>query len=81
MCGIFSIISKDNDIKNKLILGLEQLQNRGYDSAGICLLNNNYELIKYASTNEISSINKLKQNLDKISNSNIGIAHFKCQTS
>jgi len=80
MCGIFSIISKNKNIKNKLIQGLYQLQNRGYDSAGLCLLNNNYELIKYASTNDIKSINKLKQNLNKINDSNIGISHTRWAT-
>jgi len=62
MCGIFGIlnsIQKDN-IYNIIIDGLIQLQNRGYDSSGLCTLNNNnFEIHKYASTNEMSSIDKL----------------------
>ena len=62
MCGIFGIlnsIQKDN-IYKIIIDGLVQLQNRGYDSSGICILkNNNFKIHKYASINEISSIEKL----------------------
>ena len=37
MCGIISILTNNNniDIQSILINGLYQLQNRGYDSAGI----------------------------------------------
>ena len=62
MCGIFGIITtlKKQDIYKIIINGLIQLQNRGYDSSGICTLNNNnFEIHKYASTNELSSIDKL----------------------
>ena len=62
MCGIFGIITtlKNQDIYKIIINGLIQLQNRGYDSSGICTLNNNnFEIHKYASTNELSSIDKL----------------------
>ena len=62
MCGIFGIITtlKNQDIYKIIINGLIQLQNRGYDSSGICTLNNNkFEIHKYASTNDLSSIDKL----------------------
>ena len=63
MCGIFGIITtlKNQDLYQIIINGLIQLQNRGYDSSGICILNNNneFEINKYASTNELSSIDKL----------------------
>lgn len=47
--------------KKIIINALIQLQNRGYDSSGICTLSNNntFEIHKYASTNELSSIDKL----------------------
>lgn len=69
MCGIFGIISKTNtNIYNIIIQGLIQLQNRGYDSSGLCVLknknNNNefeFDIHKYASTEDISSIDKLLQ--------------------
>ena len=60
MCGIVGIISTKN-VSKELILALRQLENRGYDSAGIATIesNNHYYLQKYASTN-ILAISKLK---------------------
>ena len=61
MCGIFGIltINRDNVI-DLIIRGLGQLQNRGYDSAGLCVYRNNaFYVHKYASTSEINAIDKL----------------------
>ena len=61
MCGIFGIIStKKENIYKIIIAGLIQLQNRGYDSSGLCVLKNRkLEVHKYASTNTDTSIDKL----------------------
>ena len=50
MCGIIGILSKYNiNIFENIINSLIQLQNRGYDSSGICLFNkDNFILHKYA---------------------------------
>ena len=80
MCGIISIISKNNNIKNIIINGLEQLQNRGYDSAGITYFNQKFNTIKYASTNEIRAIEKLKYETKKIEQFNLGIGHTRWAT-
>jgi glucosamine--fructose-6-phosphate aminotransferase (isomerizing) len=84
MCGIFGILTtlKNQSIKKIIINALIQLQNRGYDSSGICTINNNnFEIIKYASTNEISSIDKLLSlNLVEHENNYIGIGHNRWAT-
>lgn len=94
MCGIFGILSllENQDISKIIINSLIQLQNRGYDSSGICLLNNNnlsennFIIHKYASTLNESSIDKLislniSQNLIKEQiNINIGIGHNRWAT-
>ena len=74
MCGIFGIVLLPKIVRNanidlqcetiyKLIInGLIQLQNRGYDSCGLSVLNNDnntFEVHKCASTNEITAIDKL----------------------
>ena len=48
MCGIIALLqlSNDNNIINILLDGLKQLQNRGYDSAGICTMNDNFSKLK-----------------------------------
>lgn len=79
MCGIIAILSKNN-CSEILLNGLKQLQNRGYDSAGICtLINNNFSIIKYASDNK-SAISKLENNINKLQDSYIGIAHTRWAT-
>ena len=91
MCGIFGIITtlKNQDIYKIIINSLIQLQNRGYDSSGICILiNNKFEIHKYASTNYLSSIDKLLSlnlsnlNLQNSENNNIylGIGHNRWAT-
>jgi len=60
MCGIFGIVLTQSDNLFKLILnGLVQLQNRGYDSAGLCVMDDGFKIYKYASTNKLSALDKL----------------------
>ena len=62
MCGIFGIVLNNNNenIYNLILNGLTQLQNRGYDSAGVCIIKNNkFEVNKCASTNKINALDKL----------------------
>ena len=82
MCGIIALLqlSNDNNIINILLDGLKQLQNRGYDSAGICTMNDNFSILKYASINDINSIKKLENEKNNISNSHVGIAHTRWAT-
>ena len=62
MCGIFGIVLNNNNenVYNLIINGLIQLQNRGYDSAGVCVIKNNkFEVNKCASTNKLNALDKL----------------------
>jgi glucosamine--fructose-6-phosphate aminotransferase (isomerizing) len=66
MCGIFGIVlnktenAKKTGICDLLINGLLQLQNRGYDSAGLCFIQDDQFIVnKYASTNSINALDKL----------------------
>tara|TARA_B100001063_G_scaffold138607_2_gene129514 strand:- start:20743 stop:22563 length:1821 start_codon:yes stop_codon:yes gene_type:complete len=78
MCGIIAGISPK--ITEILLLGLQQLQNRGYDSAGITTVNNDtFQTSKYAS-GDISALQKLEENKEKHQNSIIGLGHTRWAT-
>jgi len=83
MCGIIGLVSLKNDNIYKLIInGLIQLQNRGYDSAGLCaIVNGQFEVNKFASTNEISAIDKLSSlHLESSYNIYTGFGHNRWAT-
>tara|TARA_B100000524_G_scaffold348390_2_gene252776 strand:- start:735 stop:2567 length:1833 start_codon:yes stop_codon:yes gene_type:complete len=80
MCGIIACLSININTANTCLKGLVQLQNRGYDSAGICsIINHKFINTKYASDNESALI---KIELEKINHnfSNISIGHTRWAT-
>ena len=84
MCGISAIIG--DNCSTFLIKSLEELQNRGYDSAGISTIRHNNATntiitTKYVSTKDTSSIQKLKNTIETHhNNSKVGIAHTRWAT-
>ena len=77
MCGIIAGIS--DEICELLIAGLKQLQNRGYDSAGITILDNDKFITnKKASTENETALEFLENS--PIVSKNIGIAHTRWAT-
>ena len=75
MCGIVAVASQSNII-SVLTEGLEHLEYRGYDSAGIAIINN--EVIR--SYKKEGNVSELTKSLDGKLNSNIGIAHTRWAT-
>ena len=76
MCGIIGYVGK-KDVANVLLEGLKKLEYRGYDSAGVALMNNDVQIIK--------SIGKISNLEEKLNNSNLidcsmGIAHTRWAT-
>lgn len=75
MCGIIGYVGRDLCIP-KTISGLEALEYRGYDSAGIAYVENKkIKIIK-----EKGKIANLKKLLDFNANTNLGIAHTRWAT-
>jgi len=79
MCGITGYIGKTKAYK-LLLEGLKQLQNRGYDSAGICTISkkSDFTLNKFASTEKKTAINIL-ESMEENNDVN-GIGHTRWAT-
>lgn len=79
MCGIIACIGEN--CEKTILNGLKQLQNRGYDSAGITTIkNNNLITTKFASTKQESALEKLNKKILLHDKSNIGIGHTRWAT-
>lgn len=80
MCGICGSISEKN-VFLQIFKGLEQLQNRGYDSAGISVITDGeISTHKYASTDRSSALVKLSEFQKVYEYSHIGIGHTRWAT-
>ena len=76
MCGIIGYIGKDKKAKEVLIKGLKNLEYRGYDSAGIALLENDkIKIIK-----EEGKIKNLEKKVQEEKETTLGIGHTRWAT-
>ena len=82
MCGISFILSKkEENIINYLLNSLQLIQNRGYDSIGICYFDENYKIEKNASTFNNDCFEIIKEKfLNNCINSYIGLGHTRWAT-
>ena len=77
MCGIVGYIG-NRDAYEVLIKGLHRLEYRGYDSAGIALINADGRLNVYKSKGKVSDLEQFAS--DKDISGTIGIAHTRWAT-
>ena len=77
MCGIVGYIGK-REAYPILIKGLKRLEYRGYDSAGVALLNAKDELSVYKTKGKVSDLETYCA--DKDITGSLGIAHTRWAT-
>ena len=82
MCGIIAYLSKNKNAIQYLLYGLQILENRGYDSAGVATINNNQLVInKFASAQTTNdALYKLTACQNQHNNHHIGIGHTRWAT-
>ena len=76
MCGIVGYVGKKEKTLSVLIMGLENLEYRGYDSAGIAYIKNN----KIVINKEKGRISNLKKIINFDDETEIGIGHTRWAT-
>lgn len=78
MCGITAYLGSESAFEY-ILASLVLLQNRGYDSVGVCTLDKHFICHKYASTKENTAIELLQKYTSSYSG-NIGIGHTRWAT-
>ena len=77
MCGIVGAVAQ-RDVADILVEGLKRLEYRGYDSAGVAVINNNNELL---TTKRLGKVQELAQALEQQPvTGGTGIAHTRWAT-
>ena len=77
MCGIVGYIGQ-NDAYPVLIEGLKKLEYRGYDSAGVALINSQNQLNIYKTKGKVSNLEAMAA--EKDCSGHVGIAHTRWAT-
>ncbi|HTI13010.1 MAG TPA: glutamine--fructose-6-phosphate transaminase (isomerizing) [Dictyobacter sp.] len=81
MCGIVGYVgSEEIDVTTLLLEGLSKLEYRGYDSAGIAVLNANGSLEVHRRAGKISNLIDAVSNGHHPGNSTIGLGHTRWAT-
>ncbi len=78
MCGITAGISS-HDVTGTLLEGLKRLEYRGYDSAGLALVDGRGEILRKRSIGRVSTLQEDVARDEKV-RGNIGIAHTRWAT-
>ena len=77
MCGIYGILYTHN-IYQHILNGLSQLQNRGYDSSGLCAMKDgSFHILKSSAPNPLD---KLREQITDQSNVCVGMGHNRWAT-
>jgi glucosamine--fructose-6-phosphate aminotransferase (isomerizing) len=75
MCGIVGFIGNE-DVKELLLVGLERLEYRGYDSSGISIITKEKEMLTFKDKGRIKHLRSLVKDVY----AEIGIAHTRWAT-
>ncbi len=79
MCGIVGYLGEQNSPREVIINGLKKLEYRGYDSAGIAVIQNSGELKRVRAQGKLTELEKALE-YEPIQEGHIGIGHTRWAT-
>ena len=79
MCGVFGYIGQSGKASNEVLAGLQRLEYRGYDSAGLCVLNHDKSLQIIKAVGKVGNL-KVKTESYELGSYHIGIGHTRWAT-
>lgn len=80
MCGIIGVLSKKTSVVETLMKGLYELQNRGYDSIGVCMIHEGGFCLYKDVCHHEDDISMLLSNINTNNLYHNGIAHSRWAT-
>jgi glucosamine--fructose-6-phosphate aminotransferase (isomerizing) len=81
MCGIVGYLGMDSDAVSAVLSGLDLLQNRGYDSCGMSIIEaGEIRTHKFASTNTNNALSLLHASVETHSEATVAIGHTRWAT-
>jgi glutamine---fructose-6-phosphate transaminase (isomerizing) len=79
MCGIFGYLGRSGSAHREVLAGLQRLEYRGYDSAGICVVNHEKHIEVIRSVGKVSGL-RIKTDLYDLASYHAGIGHTRWAT-
>lgn len=79
MCGVFGYLGRAGNASKEVLAGLQRLEYRGYDSAGICLVNHEKNFAVIKAVGKVGNL-KIKTENYEIASYHAGIGHTRWAT-
>ncbi len=79
MCGVFGYLGRTGKAASEVIAGLQRLEYRGYDSAGVCVLNHDKHIEVVKSVGKVGNL-KVKTESYELGSYHVGIGHTRWAT-
>ena len=79
MCGVFGYLGQSGKASSEVLAGLQRLEYRGYDSAGICVLNHDHQIEVIKAVGKVGNL-KLRTDSYELGSYHAGVGHTRWAT-
>jgi glutamine---fructose-6-phosphate transaminase (isomerizing) len=79
MCGVFGYLGQSGQAAREVLAGLQRLEYRGYDSAGLCVVDSDHQTRVIRAVGKVSNL-RLKTDAIDFSQFSTGIGHTRWAT-